>query len=77
MRTESRTPVTFSRPQIMEIREMLENPDKPPTCPKCKTKLTVEEMGEKQLEKQLHVSCQDCNRTGFIARQSRGGSVNP
>ncbi len=75
MRTESRTPVTFSRAQIMEIREMLENPDRPPTCPNCKTKLTVEEMGEDQQKGQFHVSCQACNRGGFISMQPRGGSV--
>ena len=53
------------------------DPDKSPTYPNCKTELTVEEVGEKRLEKQLDVSCKDCNRTGFIAIQSRGGSVNP
>lgn len=61
-----RTPVTFSREEIAEIRVMLSTWEKPPICPKCEIELTVEEVGEEQLKRQLHVSCQVCNRTGFI-----------
>jgi len=67
MPRHSHTPVTFSREEIAEIRLMLTTWDKPPSCPKCEIELTVEEMGEEQLKRQLHVSCQACNRTGFIS----------
>ena len=68
MREESSTPVTFSRDEIAEIREMLHTSDSAPTCPRCKETLTVEELAERgnPLAGSLYLKCLTCRRSAFI-----------
>ena len=76
MPEHSQTPVTFSHEVIAKIYEMLATREEPPTCPRCETTLTVEQIGEGSFAGQFHVSCWPCHRTAFISIQPRGGSFN-
>ena len=76
MRIESNTPVTFSREERVDIREMLTTWDKPSVCPRCEGSLRVEEVGGEPFAGKLYVSCEHCYRTAFIPIQPRGGSFN-
>jgi hypothetical protein len=69
MAEDSRTPVTFSRQAIAEIREMLATWDKPPICPKCKGELIVEEAHVEELKLHVYLKCRACNRTAFVSRE--------
>jgi hypothetical protein len=75
MRGKFDTPITFSRAEVGVIRELLNTPDKPILCPKCKSSLTVKKVDGEHFAGQFHVNCQVCNRGGFISMQPRGGSV--
>jgi transposase-like protein len=71
MSGDHRTPVTFSREEIEEIRMMLTTWDKPPTCPRCKNELRVEKPDMEQLKGQVYVKCHACSRTAFVSRGPR------
>jgi hypothetical protein len=64
-----RTPVTFSREEIAEIRVMLSTWEKPPICPKCENELMVEQLEGEQLKGQVYLMCPACNRTAFVSRE--------
>ncbi len=69
MSRDHRTPVTFSREEIAEIRVMLSTWDKPPTCPRCEGNLSVEESDLGELEGQICLMCHACNRTAFFSTE--------
>jgi hypothetical protein len=71
MRGKFDTPVTFSRVEAGAIREMLVTADKPNLCPRCRSSLTVRAVNGEHFPEQFHVSCQVCNRAGFISVQPR------
>jgi transposase-like protein len=64
-----RTPVTFSREEIAEIRVMLATWDKPLVCPRCENELRVEEPQVEQLKGRIYLKCHACNRTAFVSRE--------
>ena len=71
MRTESQTPVTFSREEIAEIRVMLTMWDNPPVCPRCEGDLSVEEPDAEELKGHVYLKCHPCKRTAFVSREPR------
>ena len=71
MSRDSRTPVTFSREEIAEIRVMLSTWEKPPICPKCENELTVEEPEGEHLKAQVYLTCPACSRTAFVSGRAR------
>jgi ribosomal protein S27AE len=68
MPDRSDTPVTFSREEIAEIREMLITRDNPPICPRCQGELTVEEPDVEALKEHVYLKCGSCHRTAFVSR---------
>jgi len=68
MREESSTPVTFSREEMAEIREMLNTLDSTPICPRCREALMIEELVDRgnPLAGSLYMKCLTCRRSAFI-----------
>ena len=68
MREESSTPVTFSREEMAEIREMLNTLDATPMCPRCRDPLMVEELVDRgnPMAGSLYLKCLTCRRSAFI-----------
>ena len=69
MSDDSRTPVTFSREEIAEIRVMLATWEKPPVCPRCEKALTVQEPEDERLKGQVNLVCHACHRVAFVSRE--------
>lgn len=62
------TPVMFAREDTSLIRDMLSQPDIPPTCPRCSEELTVSgpvSAGE-TIGPVFHVVCGPCRRHAAI-----------
>jgi len=72
MREESSTPVTFSREEMAEIREMLNTLDATPICPRCREGLVVEELVDRgnPLSGSLYLKCLTCRRSAFIRQNA-------
>ena len=68
MSSDYSTPVMFSREEVAEIRVMLAEWDKPPTCPRCESTLRVETPDLDEFKGRVYVKCDVCNRTAFMSR---------
>ncbi len=76
MSEHSATPVTYSREEIWAIQYMLANWTKPPICPRCRRELEIEKPATEAGNAVLHLECQRCRRTGFIAEPAGDNSAN-